>query len=116
MQDSPVPSAGVAPPQPEYWPPRAAVAQPAAPANGLASIAFGLAVGGLLIPLLAVAGVVCGHIARHQIDRSGGAQTGRGFTTAALIIGWLIIGFWLLLVVIVIIAAASSAGSYSSGY
>jgi len=36
--------------------------------------------------------IVFGHIAKNQIDRSGGTQQGRGIAIAGLAIGWISIG------------------------
>jgi short subunit fatty acids transporter len=41
-------------------------------------------------------GLVCGHIARRQIARSG--ESGRGLATAALVIGYLEFAFVALLI------------------
>jgi len=44
------------------------------------------------------AAIVCGHIARSQIRRTG--ERGRGLTTAALIMGYGIVGFWVLVITV----------------
>jgi hypothetical protein len=50
-----------------------------------------------LIPLVPqIAGIICGHIARSQIRRSGGSQTGSGMALAGLIISYLSIIFSLI--------------------
>ena len=73
--------------------------------NGLAIAAFVMSLVSVWLP-----GLICGYIARRQIDRSGGAETGRGLATAAIVIGWL----WFGLVVLLLIVAASVGGG--SGY
>jgi hypothetical protein len=52
--------------------------------------------------------LVFGYVARGQIDRSGGTQSGRGMATAGIVLGWVWLG---LLVVYIVIAIAASAGS-----
>jgi hypothetical protein len=43
-----------------------------------------------IIPIVAqIAAIICGHIARSQIRRSGGAETGLGMALAGLIISYL---------------------------
>ena len=57
--------------------------------------ANGLAVAGLVCGILwvfwlgSILAVVLGHLAREQIDASGGVQRGRGMATAAVVLGWL---------------------------
>ncbi len=47
-----------------------------------------------IIPIVAqIAAIICGHIARSQIRRSGGAETGSGMALAGLIISYLSIIF-----------------------
>lgn len=48
--------------------------------------------------------LVFGYIAKNQIDRSGGTQTGRGMAIAGIVLGW--IGVAVLLVLIVLLAFA----------
>jgi hypothetical protein len=52
--------------------------------------------------------LVFGYVARGQIDRSGGTQSGRGMATAGIVLGWVWLG---LLVVYIVIAIAAAAGS-----
>jgi hypothetical protein len=47
--------------------------------------------------------LVFGYIAKSQIDRSGGAQGGRGMAIAGIVLGW--IGIASLILVIIIVAA-----------
>jgi nitrate reductase NapE component len=55
--------------------------------NKLAILALVLAI--VSGPVLAL---VLGYIARRQIDRSGGRQTGRGMAVTAIVLGWVILG------------------------
>ena len=51
--------------------------------------------------------LVFGYIAKGQIDRSGGQETGRGMAIAGIILGWIGVGF--LIRVIVLVAVGSSS-------
>ncbi|KXS38476.1 DUF4190 domain-containing protein [Modicisalibacter tunisiensis] len=60
------------------------------PVNAMAIAAFALSVLAVFVMPAALAGVVCGHLARHQIRRRG--ERGDSWALAALIIGYLLIG------------------------
>jgi len=64
---------------------------PAAPTNTLAILAL---VFGFMFP---IAGIICGHIARGQIKRTG--ESGDGFALAGLILGYVLTGLTVLFVV-----------------
>ena len=98
-------------PAPPAWtpapPPAAAAPYGRAVTNGTAEAALVLGILGLtLLPLLAsIVGLVLGYVAKGQIDRSGGRETGRGLAVAGIVLGWIGIGcsivvmalfFWLL--------------------
>ena len=68
---------------------------------GIAQFMFG--------PLATIPAVVCGHVARSQIRRTG--EQGAGMALAGLILGWVGVGF----TVLVLIAAALIAAAVSSG-
>jgi hypothetical protein len=73
---------------------------------GIAQMMFG--------PLATVPAVVCGHMARHQIRRTG--EQGAGMALAGLILGWIGVGFTALVVVIALLAAvAVSSGAGAGG-
>jgi hypothetical protein len=73
---------------------------------GIAQMMFG--------PLATVPAVVCGHMARHQIRRTG--EQGAGMALAGLILGWIGVGFTALVVVIALLAAvAVSSGGAAGG-
>ncbi|WP_410900739.1 DUF4190 domain-containing protein, partial [Pseudoalteromonas sp. SIMBA_162] len=54
----------------------------------MAVAAFALSVLGCLLAPAALGGVVCGHIARNQIRRSG--EAGNSWALAGLILGYLL--------------------------
>lgn len=70
---------------------------------GIAQFMFG--------PLATIPAVVCGHMARHQIRRTG--EQGAGMALAGLILGWIGVGFTALLVVaaILLTVAVSRGGA-----
>jgi Domain of unknown function (DUF4190)/Domain of unknown function (DUF1707) len=73
---------------------------------GIAQLMFG--------PLATIPAVVCGHVARNQIRRTG--EQGAGMALAGLILGWIGVGFTVLVVVIAVLAAvAVSRGSAVGG-
>jgi len=63
----------------------------------------GSAVTSLVVGILWLYGVgsilaiVFGYVARSQIDRGRGTQTGRGLATAGLVLGWIGVGFIVIL-------------------
>jgi hypothetical protein len=79
---------------------------PATPrTNGMAIAALILAVLGLVacgIP--SIAAVVFGHIGIHQINRSDGAEQGKGLAIAGLIIGYLMIAVFAWIVIAAVMA------------
>ncbi len=44
--------------------------------------------------LTAIPAVICGHIARSKIRKSGGALGGKGIATAGLILGYIMLALW----------------------
>jgi hypothetical protein len=66
----------------------------------------GLAVAGMVLGILwlywvgSVLAVIFGHVAKNQIDNSGGTQGGRGMAIAAIALGWTGVGIFLLFLVI----------------
>ena len=106
----PAPEQSTVPPAPGYGAP----AYPAAPPQASPSTSTLAIVAFVRSFVVALAGIVCGHIALSQIKRSG--EGGRGLALAAVIIGYCSVGltailgfFW-----IVVIAAAAAGGS--AGY
>jgi len=73
---------------------------------GVAQFMFG--------PLATVPAVVCGHMARSQIRRTG--EQGAGMALAGLVLGWVGVAFTVLVVIaIVLLVAAVSSGSPAGG-
>lgn len=70
---------------------------------GIAQFMFG--------PLATIPAVVCGHMARSQIRRTG--EQGAGMALAGLILGWIGVGFTVLVVlatVLLVVVASRNAG------
>ncbi len=57
-----------------------------------------------------VLALVFGYIAKGQIDRSGGQQSGRGMAIAGIVLGW--VGIAILALVILVFALGSSSSNY----
>lgn len=80
---------------------------PAAPqstgTNGMAIAALVISLHSFGLPGVSIVGAILGHVARHQIRRTG--QDGDGVALAGIIIGWAITGLYLALVGFIIVAA-----------
>ncbi len=85
---------------------RATAVTPVARTNGLAiaSLACGLALF-VFGPLTAIPAIVFGHMARHQIKRTG--EHGAGLALAGLVLGWATV---ILGIVLIIVGRAMSVG------
>jgi uncharacterized membrane protein len=57
-----------------------------------------------------VVGIVLGFIARDQIKRSWGSQTGAGLATAGIVLGFIGVAIWVLLFVIGLVHGVGSTG------
>jgi hypothetical protein len=55
--------------------------------------------------------VIFGYVAKGQIDRSGGAEGGRGMAIAGIVLGWVGVGTLVLVIVLSIIGAITDSGS-----
>jgi hypothetical protein len=51
--------------------------------------------------------LVFGYVAKQQIDRSGGMQSGRGMAIAGIVLGWIGVGVLALIIILVIIGVSS---------
>jgi hypothetical protein len=79
----------------------------------------GMAIASLVLSLVWLCGigsilaVVFGYMGKKQIDRSGGAETGRGIAIAGIVIGWIGVAFLALFIVLAIIGAITDSGTSS---
>lgn len=80
--------------------------------NGKATAALVVGILGVVcVPLIAsIVAIVLGVQAKNEIDRSNGAQTGRGKAVAGIVLGWLGIA-WVVLWVLAIFAFGLFASS-----
>jgi hypothetical protein len=91
---SPQPQAQNLPPQPapiqEIGYPQGAYAPPAVPNSNMAivSLVAGIVAWVLLPGIAAIVAVITGHMARNEINRSGGSLAGGGLATIGLILGY----------------------------
>jgi hypothetical protein len=88
---------------------RATAVTPAAKINELAmaSLACGLAQF-MFGPVVAIPAIVLGHVARHQIKRTG--EQGAGLASAGLMLGWAAV----ILTIVLIVGLAMSAGIHGT--
>ena len=111
MAYSPPPGQPYYGPQPPYpaaqqpYPPYPPYA-PAPPTNGLAIAALVCGVGGFVIAVSFIPAIICGHLARAQIRRTG--EQGGGLALAGLIIGYVSIALFAVLVAVLIVIASKA--------
>jgi len=76
--------------------------------NGLAVASLVCGICGFVYLIPAILAIVFGFVARSQIKKSGGSQTGSGLALAGIIVGsaWIV-----LLVLVVLVAAVSTSNS-----
>ena len=88
-----------------YVPPVVNPTVVAMPTNAMAitSMVLGLLGIFLLGPLGSIPAIICGHIARRQIQDSNGQQQGDGMALAGLITGYIITAFFAAVVLLIII-------------
>ena len=75
----------------------------AAPArtNGFAIASLVCSITGVLFfSIPSVLGVIFGFVARSQIRRSNGTQSGNGIALAGVIVGFCVIGLWVLVTIL----------------
>ena len=62
--------------------------------NAIISLIAGIA-GWTILPILgAIVAIICGHIAKNEIRKSGGALGGNGMATAGLVMGYIMVGLF----------------------
>ncbi len=97
----PVPATPPPPPPAAYAPP------PPTRTNGMAIAALVLGIV-WVYGVGSVLALVFGYSAKAEIDRSGGAQTGRGMAVAGIVLGWVGVG----LIAFGILVALTSGQNY----
>jgi hypothetical protein len=108
--DGEVWTASVAPPMSGamYGPPAyGAYAPPETNGLAVASLVCSLA-GFFACGVPTIVGVVLGHVARGQIRRSEGRQTGDGLALAGLIVGYLMIAGFICLILLIVIGSGDN--------
>jgi Domain of unknown function (DUF4190) len=71
--------------------------------NGLAIASIACSGAGLfLFGLSAVVGIIFGFVARSQIHKSNGTQTGSGLALAGIIVGFAVIALWVLFIALIV--------------
>jgi len=79
--------------------------------NGLAIASFVLGLGGwVLCGVGSVVAIVLGFVSRNQIKQSWGRQTGSGFATAGIALGFIGASFWIIVLILNIVHAVGSTG------
>jgi len=85
-------------------------ATPVAKINGLAIASLACAITQFAFgPLATIPAIVCGHLARSQIQRTG--EQGAGLALAGLILGW---GAVILGIVVIVLGLAISIGMHAT--
>jgi hypothetical protein len=88
---------------------RAAMVPSVAGTNGLAIASLACALAQFAFgPLATIPAIVFGHVARHQIKRSG--EQGAGLALAGLILGWAAV----ILAILLIVSVTGSAGMHGT--
>jgi hypothetical protein len=105
------------PPGQQYYPPYQPYQPypPAPPTNGLAIAALACGVGQFVTGVTFIPAIICGHLARRQIRRTG--EQGDGMALAGLILGYLggVIFILLVLVIALVLVKTGSSASVSHG-
>ncbi len=84
-------------------PPVQAAPSPATNTLAVVSLIAGI-VSWVLMPFVAgLVAIVCGHMARGEIKRSGGTQEGDGLAIAGLVLGWINVGLCVLTVAAIVL-------------
>jgi ABC-type Fe3+-siderophore transport system permease subunit len=80
--------------------------------NGMAIASLICAIGGIFfLGIPSILGIVFGFVARSQIQRSNGTQTGSGLALAGIIVGFCVVAVGILIVII----AAAAAHTCNTG-
>ncbi|MGH2807440.1 MAG: DUF3105 domain-containing protein [Actinomycetota bacterium] len=93
--------------QPGYYPPQGR------PTNGLAITSLISGIAGLtFFPILgSILALVFGYLGKGQIDRSQGAQDGRGMAIAGIVLGWIGVVLTLLITALIVVGIFAAVNS-----
>jgi hypothetical protein len=74
--------------------------------NGLAIASLICAIGGIFfLGIPSILGIIFGFIARSQIQRSEGNQTGSGLALAGIIVGFCVVAIGILILIVAVVGA-----------
>jgi hypothetical protein len=82
--------------------------------NGLAIASLIVSIAGAFTFVGAIVGLILGFVARHQIDRSEGRETGSGMALAGIIIGIVVVLGWIAIIALAV--ANSNNDTYNYNY
>ncbi len=86
------------------------VVTPAAKINGLAIASLGCGIAQFAFgPVATIPAIVLGHVARHQIKRTG--EQGAGLALAGLVLGWVAVILGIVLLIVALTVAAGMHGT-----
>jgi hypothetical protein len=102
---------------PAYGAPGFAYVTPIGPkTNGLAIASLICAIGGVFfLAIPSILGIVFGFLARSQIERSEGKQTGSGLALAGIIVGFCVVAIGVLIVILAVVGAHSGCNNNNFG-
>lgn len=112
---TPPPPPNYLPPPPNYPPPTPYATVGTSPAVPVQTGTSGMAIAALVCGILAlctgftaIGGIIFGHLALNEINRSGGMVQGRGMALTGLIIGYAFVGIFVIAIIVGIISGLTS--------
>jgi hypothetical protein len=84
--------------------------------NGLAIASLICAIGGIFfLGIPSILGIIFGFIARSQIQRSEGTQTGSGLALAGIIVGFCVVAIGILILLLAVVSAKNGCNTGTFG-
>ena len=100
---------------PPYQPPQAYQPYPLVrPTNALAIAALVCGIAAFATGITCIPAIICGHMARGQIRRTG--EQGDGLAVAGLILGYVSIVLFIVAVVAIVLVASKAGGAVSQAH
>jgi len=96
-------------------PPQYGGGTPQQPVYVVQNTTNGMAIASLILGILwlwwlgSVLALIFGYVAKGQIDRSGGQESGRGMAIAGIVLGWIGVATLALIIVLAVAVSPSSA-------